>query len=312
MEERPLIFLDSGAYSAWAKKTEIDIQQYIQFIKDNEKYIDHYANLDVIGDPVATLNNQKLMESQGLKPLPCFHHGEDWSYLQNYIDNYEYIAIGGMAVGFTTEQRRDFLDMVWDRICDTPDRMPKCKVHGFGVTAFDILLRYPWWSVDSTSWVMTSRFGDIYVPRKSFGKYIYDKPPWKVCVSDRSPGVDEEGQHIRNFTEMERDIILEYIHGQGFTLGKSEFIKIEDWKTYKPGDNERWFGSDVDDTEDYSFDKNETSYRILERVIEIGLCNDHKKRDEMNIIYFKNLEESFPPWPWAFRKSKGAKTLITM
>ena len=42
------IMLDSGAFSAWNAGKQIDIDKYIEFIRDNN--IDVYFNLDVIGD----------------------------------------------------------------------------------------------------------------------------------------------------------------------------------------------------------------------------------------------------------------------
>ena len=37
-----------------------------------------------------------------------------------------------------------------------------CKLHGFGMTGTDILKEYPWYSVDSTSWIEASRRGTYY------------------------------------------------------------------------------------------------------------------------------------------------------
>ena len=82
------LFVDSGAYSAHKRGVSIDIQEYIAYLQDNKDYIDVYANLDVIGDPEATLENQKIMEEAGLSPLPCFHMGEDWKYLHLYVEHY--------------------------------------------------------------------------------------------------------------------------------------------------------------------------------------------------------------------------------
>ena len=86
------VFLDSGAYSALTKGAKIDIQDYIKFIKENLSVLDLYANLDVIYNAEATLANQQIMEKEGLSPIPCYHAGEDFSYLQYYIKNYDYIS----------------------------------------------------------------------------------------------------------------------------------------------------------------------------------------------------------------------------
>jgi len=51
------VFLDSGAFSSFTKKVDINIEQYIDFIKSNADLLDHYSVLDVIGDAKATLKN---------------------------------------------------------------------------------------------------------------------------------------------------------------------------------------------------------------------------------------------------------------
>ena len=48
------------------------------------------------------------------------------------------------------------------------------------------------------------------------------------------------------------------------------------------------------------------SKRLLEIVVEPGLSNKYQLRDEMNIIYFLDLEKSMPEWPWAFKRKGTA------
>lgn len=286
------IFIDSGAFSAKTQGVQIKVQDYIQFIKDNEQYIDLYANLDVIGDPKSTLHNQRIMERAGLHPMPVFHYGEDVSYLQRYLFKYDYIALGGL-VGGTSKVISEWLDPLWSEyICDG-NGLPKVKIHGFGLTSLRLMLRYPWYSVDSTSWVVTARLGSVYVPRFSEGKYIYDEDSWKVSVSSRSPDKKEQGQHIDTFTPGQREAILSYFESKGYVLGKSEFRKEKDG--YKLKEGERWFGKARD------------GYRELELVVEPGLSNQYILRDELNIIYFNDLEKSMPEWPWSFTAGQNVK-----
>ena len=70
--------------------------------------------LDGIGDPLQTYRNQLEMEARGIRPLPCFHAGEDEKYLEYYIQNYEYITLGGM-VGSSAMQLIDNR-VGWDRL----------------------------------------------------------------------------------------------------------------------------------------------------------------------------------------------------
>src|SRR5690606_34552783 len=91
------IFVDSGAFSAYTREAVIDIDDYIAFIKHYRKDITVYANLDAIGDAKASLYNYEYMCNAGLHPLPVFHQGEDFSYLRKYLEETEYIALGGMV-----------------------------------------------------------------------------------------------------------------------------------------------------------------------------------------------------------------------
>ncbi len=281
------LFLDSGAFSAWSQDVEIKIGDYIAFIKKHKKGIDVYANLDDIRDPEATWKNQIRMEKAGLHPLPCFHYGEDPKWLKKYLaKGHSYIALGGM-VPISTKNLILWLDTIFPKyLCDQAG-MPKVKIHGFGLTSLRLMLRYPWYSVDSTSWVITGRLGSVYVPRYRQGRWTYNESSWKVVVSNRSPSQKEKGKHISTFSPKEQEIILVYLKSKGFELGKSIFRTMP--AKYKLKDGERWFGKPID------------GQREVETIVESGLCNDYKQRDEANIMYFIDLEKAIPKWPWAFK-----------
>lgn len=291
------LFLDSGAFSAWSQGEEIDIQEYIEFIKEHKDVIEVYANLDVIGDPEATWENQLIMEEAGLSPLPCFHYGSPEKYLKRYVEKYEYISLGGM-VPVSTPALIEWLDPIWTDYITDSQGMPKVKVHGFGLTSLKLMMRYPWYSVDSTSWVVTGRLGSIYVPRykKSTKQWVYDENSWKVSVSNKSPTNKESGKHLETLPPTEKEIILDYIHAKGYKLGKSEFKREP--QDYELKENEKW-------SEKKPKDKN--ADREVEIIVEPGISNTYQLRDEMNIIYFLDLEKSMPKWPWAFkhRAQKG-------
>lgn len=296
------LMLDSGAFSAWSQKVDIDIQDYIKFIKDNQQYITHYVNLDVIGDPVATFQNQIIMEEAGLKPIPVFHtHLEDEKWLVKYMDRgYDYIGLGGMAGGTVNRQMIMLvLDRVFSKyICD-PNGMPKVKIHGFGMTSLKLMLRYPWYSVDSTSWILTGRLGSIMMPQFKGGKYIYDENSWKISVSNRSPNMKDAGKHFATMTSAEKKVVEQYLKDKGYKMGKSSFKKVD--PNYTLQENERWA--------DKKKDKNKI--REVEIIEEEGISNKYQLRDEMNIIYFLDLEKSMPAWPWAFKVKHGMRGMIS-
>lgn len=297
MEQKKVeLFLDSGAFSAWSQGKDIDINEYIDFIKEHKKVIDVYANLDVIGDAEATWKNQMIMEKAGLSPLPVFHFGEDIKWLKKLLDrDYDYIGLGGM-VPISTTNLYHWLDDLFTNYLTDKHGMPIVKVHGFGLTSLRLMLRYNWWSVDSTSWVLTGRMGAIYIPRFRVGKWIYDDDPWKIVVSNKSPDQKEEGKHITTMSPMEKKILLNYINEKGYKLGISKYKTVD--SDYKLVENEKW-------VDKKPIDKKEK--REVEIIIEAGVSNRYQFRDEINIMYFLDLEKSMPEWPWAFKKKEVQK-----
>lgn len=205
------VFLDSGAFSAYTLGAEIDLPAYCDYIKRNmdlwrvEDGVVMVSVLDGIGDPLKTYQNQLAMEQLGAKPLPCFHAGEDERYLEYYVQNYEYISLGGM-VGSSTKQLCIWLDRMWERYLTDGSGRPRLKVHGFGITAIPIMERYPWYSVDSSSWIQSAAFGSIITPE------------WgPLSVSEKSPSRHDAGQHASTLTAIEQDYVLQMLEKQGFT-----------------------------------------------------------------------------------------------
>lgn len=205
------VFLDSGAFSAYTLGVDIDLPTYCEYIKRNkdiwrvEDGVVMASVLDGIGDPLKTFQNQKHMEYLGAKPLPCFHAGEDERYLEYYVQNYEYITLGGM-VGSSTKQLCVWLDRMWDKYLTDGSGKPRLKVHGFGITAIPIMERYPWHSVDSSSWIQSAAFGSIITPKHG-----------PMSVSEKSPSRHDAGQHINTLTPIEQDYVLRMLEDEGFT-----------------------------------------------------------------------------------------------
>lgn len=281
------LFLDSGAFSAFTQDVKIDINEYIAFIRRYEKHLSVYANLDVIGDAKGTFLNQKIMEQAGLKPLPCFHYGEPIKYLEYYIKRYDYIALGGI-VPVHSSQLYYWLDDLFSKyICDSSGA-PKVKVHGFGLSSHKLMVRYPWYSVDSTSWVIASRCYIIYLPKWKNG-WRYNIDYWKVSVSYRGTSITEK-ENFYSMSKSEKTVILKYLDEKGYRIGKSEFRKEN--QEYLLQKNERWAEKKP---------KDKTKERLIEIIIEEGVCNAYRLRDELNIIYFKDLESTLPEWPWKFK-----------
>lgn len=204
------IFLDSGAFSAFTQGVKVDLNKYCRYVRDNADIfevvdgIPLVSVLDAIGDHNQTYYNQIAMERQGVRALPCYHFGEPIEVLEHYAANYDYITIGGM-VPISSPQLQIWLDRIWGRVLTNPDGTPKVKVHGFGLTSVPLMARYPWYSVDSSSWVQLGGMGAIFIPRHGM-----------LHVSEHSPNVKEAGKHLDTLPPPQQDAVMEIITGWGF------------------------------------------------------------------------------------------------
>lgn len=195
------IFIDSGAFSAFTKGKKIDIDEYIKFIKENQSYITTYATLDVIGDYEATRKNTEYMEASGLHPLPTFHYGSPLSELERLCKKYDYIALGGLVpLSMQRKKLQAWLDKCFSVIMKQ-DKL--IKVHGFGVNSFWAWKRYPFYSVDATSWLMGGKFRRV-VEFKN-GKFI--------AYNKRSTEINDKKLAVYNghYTELNRGNVVEYL-----------------------------------------------------------------------------------------------------
>lgn len=217
------VFLDSGAFSAFSLGIKVDLPAYCEWVKRNEDVVRRddgilmASVLDGIGDPLQTYRNQLAMEELGVKALPCFHYGEDERYLEYYISKYEYITLGGM-VPISTPQLFHWLDRIWGKYLTDGSGKPRLKIHGFGLTSVPLMTRYPWYSVDSSSWIQLAAHGNVFVP--NFGQ---------IAISARSPNVKVQGQHIDTLPSILRERIEQEIIQNGYDPQRFRDLNYPRW-----------------------------------------------------------------------------------
>jgi len=281
------IILDSGAFSAWTKEEEIDIEDYAAFAINNLQVFDYIINLDVIPGKIGKkgtdlsqeevegasrkgYRNYRTMLKSGIpkdKLIHVFHQEENFIWLKRMVKNMSYIGLSP-ANDRSSKEKKIWLDECMNHVLDDKG-YPLVKFHGFGVTSISIMFRYPWYSVDSGSWMQYSKYGAVLVPKSTNGKYNYKKNPFVIFLSSKSPKLKQEGKHFTTLSDIEQEYILKYFAEKNLPLGESEFIEEE------------------------------------ENIIERGLCNDHKLRDQLNLFYFLDVEKTMPIWPWAYTPQRG-------
>lgn len=296
-----MLMVDSGAHSLYREYTrknpakaeiffESDVfwnyvDDYAEFIKLHKNEIDIYVSVDVVYNSELSWKVQKYLENtHKLNPMPVFHCFEDFKWLKKYIDNYDYIGLGGLAGKIGKQTWVKVMgDPAFNLICDAPDRMPRVKTHGFAVASPELFVKYPWFSIDSASWVIYGKYGGIVIPRKKNGKYDYSLPPYLIKTSWRNHHINKPGTHIDNITEIQKRSLLEYLETRNICLGLSEYRQEE--KDYRLKEWEFWLDKEKG---------------IVEIIIENGVCNDYRKRDIVNLYYFLDMEKQVPDYPWPF------------
>ena len=177
--EESFLMVDNGAFSVWKSgKKEINIKSYI----DECKKIKDSFNFECLG----FIALDKIPGSYGKKPsksecelavkytkenyiymrkelidnvYPVFHQHDDFSYLDFYLDNTDFICISP-ANDVTNKGREIWLDKVFEKI---DVKNSKVKTHGLAVTGKYLCEKYPFYSVDSISWSAPALYGRVNV-----------------------------------------------------------------------------------------------------------------------------------------------------
>ena len=215
-KDKRTIFMDSGAFSMYTQKVDVSIEAYAKFLLDNKDIWHVASNLDdVFKNEAKSWENQKTMESLGVKVQPVFHCREDERWLVKYLDaGYDYIFLGGM-VPESTPWLKGWLDRLWTHYLTNKDGTARIKVHGFGLTTLQLMFRYPWFSVDSTSWVMTSSYGGCFVDMPEPGGGMRD---YKVNFSTDSGRVRDLDQHYDTLPKATQERIRKRVEELGYTV----------------------------------------------------------------------------------------------
>ncbi len=240
---------------------------YAAFMQQYKGQVNFCANVDVIGNPDLTWQVQRYFEQEhGLRPIPVVHFGESMRYLERYLEkDYHMIGLGGFARRPDRNEVIKWLDDAFLRICPASNGyFPITKVHGFAMTSWGLLARWPWFSVDSTSWICHGSYGIILVPHynEKLECWRYDRPPMAVSVSHRGRPIDYKSRvHISQphaESRQMRETTMRWIKYLGLNLGLA----------------------DADGEE-----------------LEPGPGPDSEVRKEMNLRYYMELANSLPLWP---------------
>ena len=208
-------FVDSGAFSAYSRGIDIDIDEYIDWINTWHPNLERYCCWDTIpsGDITPdvsapkTWENYLYMKSKLTDPhklVYCFHYGEDVSYLIQALESgIDYVALGGVARK-GRKQRYEF----FDSLIPIFEQYPHVHVHAFGMTAIDILNNFPYInSSDSSSWLYPPKF--LRIHSTNFDTVFFGQ--------DMSKEANRK-ETIQNLSPQEQLILEQELNTRGFTI----------------------------------------------------------------------------------------------
>lgn len=190
-----LFLLDSGAFTFMSNsKKAVDwneyLERYIAFINKND--VKHFFELDidaVVGYERVKELRRKLEAGTGKKCIPVWHKSRGIEEFKKHCAEYDYIAIGGLATKEITREEYPLMK----KLCAYA-KQNGTRVHGLGFTEKDIGT-YGFYSCDSTTWNMISRFGKIY---KFTGDRIVVATP-KGKKIDKSKYIEGEVFNIKEW-----------------------------------------------------------------------------------------------------------------
>lgn len=154
--------LDSGAFSFSKGKKVTDwdvyIEQYAEFI--NRHSINNFFELDIdsiVGIREVERLRNKLERMTGKQPIPVWHKNRGKDYFYGMCKDYPYVAIGGVAI---KEIPRNLYEKAFPWFIDVAHENG-AKIHGLGYTSVLGLQKYHFDSVDSTTWNVGAKYGNV-------------------------------------------------------------------------------------------------------------------------------------------------------
>jgi hypothetical protein len=249
------------------------VDAYAKYIKDREDALDFYANVDVVLNPEISWRVLRYLEDHWhLNPVPVLHWGTPLRWFRRHLKKgYELIGVGGLGPEVVSRHHyTQWADKVFEFLCPGPDYTPIVKTHGFALTSWELMRRYPWWSVDSASWLKAAGFGGIIVPRvRTSGEFDPNQPPFVLHTSAKHPDAKKSRSgHFLTLRGSERDNIVAWLNKIKIPVGKVD-------------------------------ENNEE--------VEYGVISNYKPRYTACLRYFEWLVEHFPSYPQKFeiRTRKG-------
>ncbi len=188
--------LDSGGFTALMQNFKLDLKTYIDYL--NKHKVKIAFALDVRDQETTIKNTYDLKKYTDTKIIPVYHDHDYFSSKRNLIEKYcadfDYVSIAGLTrKNFPEPERIKFGNYMFSVTRD------KIKVHGLAVTTEKWLYKYPFYSVDSTTYLSVVKFASSREFKDKTKMFDY-------IVKEKRLGSTLLRQEIKNFVRLEEQI----------------------------------------------------------------------------------------------------------
>jgi len=187
------VIADSGAFSA-KQNTEtyqfgnaVTTKALVAWTKKWEHLLCWVACIDVASAEQTKINWDRMCQS-GLQAVSTLHVGDHPSTMDWYAERgVDFLGLGGMAGSYISDNAK----MRWMIDCFkyARENHPDMRFHGWGITHAKFL-RLPFFSVDSSGWGSSYRYGRISLRNPLTGETL-------PCVLDGKSIYDAKNKKLR-------------------------------------------------------------------------------------------------------------------
>lgn len=232
-----LFMTDSGAFTIFNQVLNEEgiekeeywlayLEEYVQWLWDNNKYIYVAANFDIEGivgyEIVDKWNEKYFRPLEKVMNITYVPHGVPHGRatllkrFTEYCKKFEYVGVPSGSLSY--KNFASFYNIA---------NQHKRRVHGFGWTSIPTLKSCPFFSVDSTSWLSGTRYGASYrYDGKNFVNYNTD---WKHLRKNDRLKCKEWGINYENLMK-EKKIEVNQYNLRAWTGARQEYLRAANIK----------------------------------------------------------------------------------
>lgn len=226
------LMIDSGAYTyqkdpKYANTTdeewESHLQKYLKWAEKHKDVISFIVNFDfegIVESQTVDRWNREYFEPFMLKtgiPVCFVWHKNSYQSWDFYCQRYPYVGMSFRYISDSENGAADYFEKI--KIAEKYNTL----VHGFGITRTSLLTDLPFYTVDSTTWLVGLQYGEInyWTPSNKMSRLKKDK--WKKSYLDTicsRYGLDSEKLLNEDVSEMIKANVYAFMDAEKYIQEK--------------------------------------------------------------------------------------------